>query len=174
MEYDAAQVKRMNATYMMISKALKRGALSPRSAVSWAARAGRGEDVSVVASLARSEWRAAENRKVAARSNSQLAQQILDLLGQAVDGAPGPDDEFAAIFPPNDMPRTTLIYDQNDDGRRRGLCPPRPCPPATSTGRPATCTRRTPAAGTRAAPARWASSASWTTSTPTRCSRRLG
>ena len=118
MEYDAAQVKRMNATYMMISKALKRGALSPRSAVSWAARAGRGEDVSVVASLARSEWRAAENRKVAARSNSQLAQQILDLLGQAVDGAPGPDDEFAAIFPPNDMPRTTLIYDQNDDGSR--------------------------------------------------------
>jgi hypothetical protein len=63
MEYDAAQVKRMNATYMMISKALERGALTPRSALSWAARAGHGEDVSVIGALTGSESRAAQNRK---------------------------------------------------------------------------------------------------------------
>ena len=116
--YRADQVKRMNRTYLMISGALERGALTPRSALSWAARAGRGEDVSVIAALSGSPSTERANRRVQAHSNSQLAQQILALLGQAVDGAPDPsDDEFAGLFPVTQT--TTLVYDPPDEHGNR-------------------------------------------------------
>ena len=146
---DAGQVKRMNATYLMISRALLRGALTPRGAVSWAARAGHGEDVSVIAALTGSSSTAAANRRVQAHSNSQLAQQILGLLGQAVDGAPAPDDDdFAGLFPVTET--RTLVYDAPDE---RGIRPkPSTVPSVEDT---ATDNRYTPyASGRYAGPIR--------------------
>jgi hypothetical protein len=153
--YDAAQVKRVNAACRVIQAALERGALSPRSALSWAARYGRGEDVTAaVAAMTGSAWLREENKRVRAHSNSQIVQQIMDLLSQAVDGAPEPDDEFDYLFPPSmNTTRTTLIYDapDRDTGKRPAprTVDPAIVPPGYEYGTTSNQTNRWASAGHR-------------------------
>jgi hypothetical protein len=108
--------RRILAAKNLIAAAVADGRLSPESALKWARRAARGEDISYISQLA--SYRPAQ---ISAASQGQLMQQIVDALTALVPGAADPDDvdpEYLGLFPPQPgalpQPRQSLYYEQGN------------------------------------------------------------
>ena len=72
----------------VIMAAVGRQAVSPETAIRWARRAARGEDISAVGLLS-----AGTARHVEAHSNANLAGQIMSILTQILEGMGGDGDQ---------------------------------------------------------------------------------
>lgn len=109
-------VRQLHAAQKLISAAVADGRLGPTSALKWARRAARGEDISFISQLA-----SVGPAKLSAAAQGQLMQQVVDALLKLVPGAAEPDNvdpEYLHLFPPQPgalpQPRSTLYYEQGD------------------------------------------------------------